>query len=91
MSASLLQHMLRNVALATRVQRSHLCNPRTTNAPITARNAPIAKGSRPNVPFIPRGLSTDLAAEDARAQDYYDSEDAYNFYADVWGGDNIHV
>lgn len=25
------------------------------------------------------------------AQDYYDSEDAFNFYTEVWGGENLHV
>lgn len=29
--------------------------------------------------------------EDLRAQEYYDSEDAFNFYKEVWGGENIHV
>lgn len=29
--------------------------------------------------------------EEVRAQDYYDSEDAFNFYHEVWGGENIHV
>merc|ERR1719326_996287 len=29
--------------------------------------------------------------EDLRAQEYYDSEDAYHFYKEIWGGDHLHV
>ena len=35
-------------------------------------------------------LSQDLSlktVEDKKAQEYYDSEDAYNFYLAVWGGE----
>lgn len=35
--------------------------------------------------------TANLAEEDQRAQNYYDSEDAFNFYTMVWGGDNLHV
>eukprot|EP01051_Picozoa_sp_SAG22_P006395 SAG22_NODE_418_length_10750_cov_11.722280_2_plen_424_part_00 len=38
----------------------------------------------------PRQLSL-ATEEDRRAQEYYDSDDAFNFYKTVWGGDNIHV
>jgi hypothetical protein len=24
-------------------------------------------------------------------KDYYDSEDAFNFYEEIWGGENIHI
>eukprot|EP00929_Paragymnodinium_shiwhaense_P108381 TRINITY_DN746_c0_g1_i1.p1 TRINITY_DN746_c0_g1~~TRINITY_DN746_c0_g1_i1.p1 ORF type:complete len:1119 (-),score=337.96 TRINITY_DN746_c0_g1_i1:216-3572(-) len=34
------------------------------------------------------GLKTE---EDLRAQAYYDNDDAFNFYKEVWGGDNLHV
>merc|ERR1719281_1919540 len=39
-----------------------------------------------------RGRSQTLSAEeDLRAQAYYDSDDAFEFYKRVWGGDNLHV
>ena len=38
------------------------------------------------------GIDLSLKSEeDLKAQAYYDSDDAYNFYLAVWGGDNIHV
>mmetsp|Transcript_10199 Transcript_10199/g.21265 ORF Transcript_10199/g.21265 Transcript_10199/m.21265 type:complete len:354 (-) Transcript_10199:432-1493(-) len=92
-----LQHMrtMLRSALTTHahVQRRTLFDPQrlTTTAPYNARNTSIAKFPRPAGSFVTRGLSSDLAAEDARAQAYYDSDDAYNFYKFIWGGDNIHV
>ena len=34
---------------------------------------------------------TDTAAAKRIAEDYYDSEDADNFYALIWGGEDIHI
>jgi sarcosine/dimethylglycine N-methyltransferase len=35
--------------------------------------------------------TTDSAAAKRIAEDYYDSEDADNFYALIWGGEDIHI
>ena len=72
-------------------QRKGYCNRYIASSPTTARSSPNVKHGRPIGSFVTRALHSDLAAEDARAQAYYDSDDAYNFYKDVWGGDNIHV
>jgi sarcosine/dimethylglycine N-methyltransferase len=34
---------------------------------------------------------TDSAAAERAAESYYDSEDADNFYAHIWGGEDIHI
>jgi sarcosine/dimethylglycine N-methyltransferase len=72
--------------------------PKTTRtAPITPRTAPLAIRAQgvhrlSVLQFLSNPcLSTTLAAEDARAQAYYDSDDAYHFYKEVWGGHHIHV
>jgi len=36
-------------------------------------------------------MSTDCFAAVSTARDYYDSEDADNFYFHVWGGEDIHI
>jgi sarcosine/dimethylglycine N-methyltransferase len=48
----------------------------------------MATVAAPVVAVAAPALSTE---EELRAQDYYDSEDAFNFYHEVWGGENIHV
>lgn len=36
-------------------------------------------------------MSTDYSQAVATARDYYNSEDADNFYATIWGGEDIHI
>ncbi|HKJ07817.1 MAG TPA: class I SAM-dependent methyltransferase, partial [Gammaproteobacteria bacterium] len=36
-------------------------------------------------------MTTDYSAAVATARDYYNSDDADNFYFTIWGGEDIHV
>jgi choline kinase/ubiquinone/menaquinone biosynthesis C-methylase UbiE len=50
--------------------------------------------SAPREGFSPRSRTKTVQIEreeDLRAQAYYDSDDAFNFYYHVWGGECIHV
>lgn len=57
-------------------------------APSTARRHVRCAAVSTAAPPTAAILATE---EDLRAQQYYDSDDAYNFYLSVWGGENIHV